>query len=146
MADQYGLFWNSINSDRTYDADSFAEWLRKFFTTGIFNGEMQVTPSTGMTVSVAPGYANLNGKVRFFDAIQTFTLDPASGSYPRIDTIVVRSDSTNRIITTEYVKGAYSGNNPGLAQLIPIILLFSFVTLKYLEILQAGSATFLLSP
>lgn len=112
MADQYGLFWNSINSDRTYDADSFAEWLRKFFTTGIFNGEMQVTPSTGMTVSVAPGYANLNGKVRFFDAIQTFTLDPASGSYPRIDTIVVRSDSTNRTITTEYVKGAYSGNNP----------------------------------
>lgn len=112
MADQYGLFWNSINSDRTYDADSFAEWLRKFFTTGIFNGEMQVTPSTGMTVSVAPGYANLEGKVRFFDTIQTFTLDPASGSYPRIDTIVVRSDSTNRIITTEYVKGAYSGNNP----------------------------------
>lgn len=112
MADQFGLFWNSINSDRTYDADSFAEWLRKFFTTGIFNGEMQVTPGTGMQVNVAPGYANLNGKVRFFDAAQTFTLDPASGTYPRIDTIVVRSDSTNRIITTEYVKGAYSGASP----------------------------------
>lgn len=112
MADQFGLFWNSINSDRTYDADSFAEWLRKFFTTGIFNGEMQVTPGTGMQVNVAPGYANLNGKVRFFDAAQTFTLDPANGTYPRIDTIVVRADSTNRIITTEYVKGAYSGASP----------------------------------
>lgn len=112
MADQFGLFWNSINADRTYDADSFAEWLRKFFTTGVFNGEMQVTPDTGMAVSVSPGYANLNGKVRFFDAAQSFTLDPASGTYPRIDTIVVRSDSTNRVITTEYVKGAYSGNNP----------------------------------
>lgn len=112
MADQFGLFWNSINSDRTYDADSFAKWLRKFFTTGIFNGEMQVTPGTGMQVNVAPGYANLNGKVRFFDAAQTFTLDPANGTYPRIDTIVVRADSTNRIITTEYVKGAYSGASP----------------------------------
>ena len=112
MSDQFGLFWNSINADRTYDADSFAEWLRKFFTTGVFNGEMQVTPGAGMAVSVAPGYANLNGKVRFFDAAQSFALDPASGTYPRIDTIVVRSDSTNRVITTEYVKGAYSGNNP----------------------------------
>ena len=39
MANAYGLFWNSVSSDRVYDADSFAEWLNKFFTTGVFNGE-----------------------------------------------------------------------------------------------------------
>ena len=112
MADQFGLFWNSINADRTYDADSFAEWLRKFFTTGVFNGEMQVVPDSGMVVNVQPGYININGKVKFFDSVQAFTIEPASGVYPRIDTIVVRCDSTNRIITTEYVKGDYSGNAP----------------------------------
>ena len=112
MADQYGLFFNSINGDRVYDADSFSEWLNKFFTTGVFNGELQVTADSGMAVNVASGYANINGKVRFFEQSQTFTLDPASGVYPRIDTIVVRLDTTNRMITTEYVKGDYSGNNP----------------------------------
>lgn len=112
MADNNGLFFNSINGDRVYNADSFAEWLRKFFTTGVFNGEMQVTPDSGMMVNVAPGYANINGKVRFFDTMQAFTIDPASGTYPRIDAIMVRLDETARNISTVYVKGDYSGDTP----------------------------------
>ena len=112
MANQYGLFWNSVSGDRTYDADDFAEWLRKFFKTGVYNGDLQVVPDTGMTVNVNTGYANVQGKVRFFDTVESFTLDPASGTYPRIDTIVVRSDESNREITLEYVTGAYSGLDP----------------------------------
>lgn len=112
MADNNGLFFNSINGDRVYNADSFAEWLQRFFTTGVFNGEMQVTPGSGMMVNVAPGYANINGKVRFFDTMQAFTIDPASGTYPRIDAIMVRLDETARNISTVYVKGDYSGDSP----------------------------------
>lgn len=112
MADQYGLFWNSISGDRIYDADSFAEWLNKFFTTGVFNGELQVVPDSGMVVDVTSGYANINGKVKFFEQTQSFTIGTASGVYPRIDTIVIRCDTGNRIITTEYVRGEYSGLNP----------------------------------
>lgn len=112
MANAYGLFWNSVSSDRVYDADSFAEWLNKFFTTGVFNGELQVLSSGGMVVEVQTGYANINGKVRFFDTPDSITLDPAGGTYPRIDTIVVERNDTNREITIEYVKGAYSGNTP----------------------------------
>lgn len=112
MANQYGLFWNSQSNDRIYDADSFSEWLYKFFTTGVFNGDLQVTPSSGMVVSVGTGYANCEGKVRFFDTSTTVTLSPASGTYPRIDTIVVRRDDTNRQITIEYVTGTYNGNTP----------------------------------
>lgn len=112
MADAYGLFWNSVSSDRVYDADSFAEWLNKFFTTGVFNGELQVLSSGGMVVEVQTGYANINGKVRFFDTPDSITLDPAGGTYPRIDTIVVERNDTNREITIEYVKGTYSGNTP----------------------------------
>ena len=112
MADQYGLFWNSVSGDRTYDADSFSEWLGKFFTTGVFNGDLQVTPASGMVVNVGSGYANINGKVRFFDTDTSITISPASGVYPRIDTIVVRADYTNREIALAYVTGSYSGNNP----------------------------------
>lgn len=112
MANQYGLFWNSVSGDRTYNADSFAEWANTFFSTGVFNGDLQVTPDSGMVVNVGTGYANINGKVRLFDAQTTFTLSPASGTYPRIDTIVVRRNDTARTITLEYVMGAYSGLDP----------------------------------
>ena len=112
MANEYGLFWNSVSSDRLYDADSFSEWLKKFFTTGVFNGDLQVLAASGMDVTVQPGYANIEGKVRFFDTATTFTLAPASGTYPRIDTIVVERNDTDREITVKYVQGTYSGNTP----------------------------------
>lgn len=112
MANEYGLFWNSVSSDRLYDADSFSEWLKKFFTTGVFNGDLQVLAASGMDVTVQTGYANIEGKVRFFDTATTFTLAPASGTYPRIDTIVVERNDTDREITIKYVQGTYSGNTP----------------------------------
>lgn len=112
MANQYGLFWNSVSGDRTYDADSFAEWANTFFSTGVFNGDLQVTPTAGMVVNVGTGYANVNGKIRLFEADTTFTLSPASGTYPRVDTIVVRRDEGARQISLAYVMGAYSGLNP----------------------------------
>lgn len=112
MANQYGLFWNSVSSDRLYDADSFSEWLKKFFTNGVFNGDLQVLAASGMDVTVQTGYANIEGKVRFFDTATTFTLAPASGTYPRIDTIVVERNDTDREITVKYVQGTYSGNTP----------------------------------
>ena len=110
MADQYGLFWNSVDSDRLYDADSFAEWLRKFFTTGVFEGELQVTSASGMDVSVSSGYANIGGKVRFFDSATRLTLATAGATYPRIDTIVVERNDTDRQITIKAITGKYSAN------------------------------------
>lgn len=110
MADQYGLFWNSVDSDRLYDADSFAEWLRKFFTTGVFDGELQVTSAGGMDVSVSGGYANIDGKVRFFDSATKLTLATAGATYPRIDTIVVERNDTDRRITIKAITGTYSAS------------------------------------
>ena len=110
MADQYGLFWNSVDSDRLYDADSFAEWLRKFFTTGVFDGELQVASAGGMDVSVSSGYANINGKVRFFDSATRLTLVTAGATYPRIDTIVVERNDTDRQITIKAITGTYSAS------------------------------------
>lgn len=94
-----------------YDADSFSNWLKKFFTTGVFEGDCQVTALGSMVVNLAPGYANIMGKVKELEN-QTFTLEPADGQYPRIDTIVIERNDTDRDITAKVVTGQLSGNNP----------------------------------
>lgn len=99
------LFYNSENGDRVYDADSFEHLLKKFFTSGVFTGNCQVSATTGMGVSVSAGYANTDGKIRFFDEATALTLDNAHGTYNRIDTIVVERNDTNREITLKVVKG-----------------------------------------
>lgn len=111
--DDKGLFWNSEGSDRLYDANSLGKWLAKFFTTGVMPGDFEVTPVNGLTVSMAEGYVNINnpnsanpgGKVRLFDEPTEFTLTMASSLYPRIDTIVIERNETDREITAKVVMG-----------------------------------------
>ena len=112
MANEYGLFWNSENGDRAYDADNFAELLNHFFTTGVFEGELQVVANSNMTVSVKTGYCNIEGKVKLFDSITNITLDVANSAYPRIDTIVIEKNITSRNITLKKVTGQISSSVP----------------------------------
>ncbi len=103
------LFYNSQNGDRVYDADSFEHLLKKFFTSGVFTGACQVTADgTGMTCSVAAGYANCDGKIRIFDSATALSFDNAHATYSRIDTVVVERNDTNREITLKVIKGTYS--------------------------------------
>lgn len=103
------LFYNSQNGDRLYDADSFEHWLKRFFTSGVFTGCCQVTASgSGMACTMSAGYANVDGKVRFFDESVTLTLQNAHSTYDRIDTIVVERNDVDREITVKVVTGSYS--------------------------------------
>lgn len=111
-ADSFGLFWNSDAGDRKYNADSLERWLKKFFTSGVFEGDLQVLASSGMTITIQPGYCNLFGKVGLFEVVNSITLDAANSRYPRIDTIVVERNDTDRIIYLKKVTGSYSGDNP----------------------------------
>lgn len=95
----HAFFYNSENGDRLYDADSFSEWLRKFFTTGVFTGDLQVTATTGMGIQVGSGYCNVNGKVKMWDTPTSFTLETADDINPRIDRICIQRNDTNRDIT-----------------------------------------------
>lgn len=112
MADGYGLFWNSNSGDRKYDAQSFEKWLKKFFTSGVFEGDLQVLASSGMTVQVQTGYSNLNGKVGLFESATNVTLSAANSRYPRIDTIIIERNDVDRVIQIDKVTGAYTGKNP----------------------------------
>lgn len=105
------FFYNSENGDRVYDADSFEYWLKKFFTSGVFTGSCQVTADgTGMTCKASAGYANCDGKVRFFQADTSLSIENANATYDRIDTVVVERNDTDREITCKVVTGAYSAN------------------------------------
>ena len=108
----FGLFWDSESGDRTYSTASFEYWLKKFFTSGVFNGDLQVKASSGMTLEIEPGYANVDGKVKFWNGAFTLTLNAANSTYPRIDTIVITRDNVNRQIVCEVVTGSYSGDTP----------------------------------
>lgn len=112
IAQEFGYFFNSNSSDRKYSADSFEEWMKPFFVSGVFVGELEVTAlsTPGMSVQVAPGYANLDGKVAKFASTSTLTISTASGVYDRIDTIVLRRDNTNRQISLEVVTGTASSS------------------------------------
>lgn len=99
------LFYNAVNGDRIYDADSFERLLKKFFTSGVFAGDMAVTAGAGMTVSVAPGYANTDGKVIFFDDPTVLDIAVAHSTLRRIDNIVVERNDTDRDITLKVVTG-----------------------------------------
>ena len=112
LADSYGLFWNSDNGDRKYNAESFEKWLRKFFTSGVFEGDLQVLAYSGMTVEVQTGYSNLYGKVGLFETINRLTLNAANSTYPRIDTIVIERNDVDREISLKVVTGSYSGDTP----------------------------------
>ena len=109
---EYGFFWNSENGDRTYDAESFETWLKKFFTSGVFTGDYMVTSTSGMTISVHGGYANLDGKVLFTSQETLITLEAPNSLFPRIDTVIIERNDTNREIKIDKVTGAYNGDNP----------------------------------
>lgn len=109
--EEYGFFWNSKNGDRRYSADSFEKWLKKFFTTGVFEGDLQVTATSGMGISVAEGYCNINGKVMVYEP-KEFTLEAAYPSNDRIDAVVIERNETNRAITMKVVKGGTDGATP----------------------------------
>ena len=109
-AQEYGYFFNSSSSDRTYNAESFEKWLKPFFVSGVFTGGLEVVAqdTPDMTVNITAGYANLDGKLGFFPNDSTVTLSVASGVYDRIDTIVLRRDNVNRTISIEVVTGTAS--------------------------------------
>lgn len=100
----YPLFYNSVEDDRVYDADSFSDWLKKFFTTGVFNGELSVTASGGMGISVASGYCNINGKVMMFNTTP-LTVGTADASYYRIDSVIIERNDTQRNFILKIVQG-----------------------------------------
>lgn len=107
---RYANFYGSKDHDRIYNADSFAEWLKPLFSSGVIQGEMQVTAHSNMTISIAKGNAYIDGKMKFFNEPTILTIEQAHPTLSRIDTVVVRRNDTLRDFTIQIIKGDASLN------------------------------------
>ena len=115
------LFYNAVDGDRLYDANSFENLINAFFNSGIsaWGGGMAVTAVGGMTVNVAAGLANLEGKIGVFPEATAVTLSTASGSGNRTDLLVVRRNDSARTITIEVKQGEVGGAAPAVSTSAP---------------------------
>lgn len=101
-------FFNSSDGDRVYDATDFASYFGKLVGNGIFYSSqtvLKVSPSNGMTISVAAGSAWINGYSYENTDDLELELSTADGVNPRIDRVVIRWSAVNREIKLAVLTG-----------------------------------------
>ena len=101
-------FFNDVNGDRVYYAEDWARHLKKYFTNGIFNNELNVVSNNDMTITIKEGDANIEGYRYTNTGDLVKTIDNADGTLNRIDNVVLRLDLTNRLISAQIIKGTFA--------------------------------------
>lgn len=113
MAVTYGFF-DSVNGDRTYNADQMSKFYNGIVTSGVFQhveGGLAVSAGSGMTVSVATGRAVVNNRWVDNSAALTLSIGAASSTYARIDAVVIKLSMNSRFIDI-YVKAGEAASSP----------------------------------
>lgn len=110
-------FFNDVNDDRVYYAEDWARHLKKYFTNGIFNNELNVVSNNDMTITIKEGDANIEGYRYTNTGDLVKTIDNADGTLNRIDNVVLRLDLTNRLISAQIIKGTFA-DKPVVPELV----------------------------
>jgi hypothetical protein len=104
-------FFKSINGDRKYKAENFAEYFNSFIGNGIFpnpSTNIQATANGDMTVTLKAGKAWINGYIYVNTEDLILPIEVADGVLNRIDRIVLRMDTVGRAINAKVKKGAFA--------------------------------------
>ena len=112
-------FFNSVNHDRTYDADTFGSMFDGVINDGVFRtwGDGMVAVG-GMTVAVSTGRAWFNHTWTVVTADERLTLAASSPSMPRIDAVVLRVDKSTSVRRNRiYIKQGQASDSPSRPQL-----------------------------
>lgn len=105
-------FFNSIDGDRRYRAENFADYFNSIISTGVFEdtiGNLSVSPNSGMSVTIAPGKAFVNGYCMISNSAVSIAISAANSSLDRIDRIVVRLDLAGRNMDIVLLEGTPAG-------------------------------------
>lgn len=110
-------YYNSLNGDRKYNAETIAKYFAGLFTRGVlqnYNGKFLVLANGGMKVSVKTGKAFFSdGKWIENTADITLTLDPSDVVLSRVDRIVLRNDKNEGVRNASVIlKKGIPGANP----------------------------------
>jgi len=117
----YGFPFNSVTSDRTYNADVWRDYFKNLFTDGVakeVGNQLMVTESDtpAKSVKVDTGAVIIQGAQFALEIATDLTIaDNASGS-TRIDRVVARLDYTNRTCEIEVLQGTAGAGAPALTQ------------------------------
>lgn len=114
MAVTYG-FYNSLNGDRTYNAEQMSAIFDGIITDGVFSsigGALMTIAGEGMQVLVKTGKAWFNSTWTLNDAQMALAVDTADVGLTRIDAVVleVNSGVSTRENSIKMVKGTPSAN------------------------------------
>ncbi len=80
---------------RAYSADVLAKILSRYFRNGVFGDDdtcFEAEAGDGMTVTVHPGFANINGRQVYEESDRVLTVQAADANLDRIDSVVLRLD------------------------------------------------------
>lgn len=109
---EHSFPFNSVNHDRKFKAEDWAEYFKALLTNGVFPNagtNLQVTADgTSMKIAVQPGKAWINGYGYYNDTAQYIQLTNADGATNRIDRIVLQWNHADRHITVEVKRSAYA--------------------------------------
>lgn len=124
MAISFGFF-NSVNGDRLYNSDDISNYFLKLISNGVFAtpaNAMQVQASSGLTVSVSPGWGFINCKWINNGTPYALTVDAPDIALNRIDRVVLRlnADNTLRNMEIAILKGM-SASNPDPPELTRVV-------------------------
>lgn len=106
----YGFF-NSVNNDRTYDADQMSEYWKGIIGDGVvpsYMDALEVEAGEGMTVSVGAGRIYIDSKWCDNDAALVVDISPSHATLGRYTAIIARLDRTERTLTIEAKDGTPS--------------------------------------
>lgn len=104
-------FHNSVNGDRKYNAQDMNMPYKEIISNGVFpnpSNQLQVTASSGMTVSVGVGGGMFGNGWAVNESAELVTLDSSEATLSRIDAIIVRRDDSEAVRNTfiTYKKGS----------------------------------------
>jgi hypothetical protein len=106
-------FFKSINQDRRYNAEFFANFFGSLVGNGVFanpSTNLQVISSSGTQINVQSGKGWINGYYIVNTSNFSLTLATADGVLNRIDRIVMQWNSDTREITITNKQGTYAVN------------------------------------
>ena len=101
-------FFNSINGDRRYKAEEWADYFSSFIGNGMFgyaSDNLLVSAVSGMTIAIGAGKAWINGYFYHNTESLSTTLATADGVLNRIDRVVLRWSLTARSIAVAVKQG-----------------------------------------
>lgn len=116
MTEHFYMF-DSVDGDREYTAQDFADYFNEILTTGVFYRNQQpslrVRQGTGLHTNLDIGGAYVEGYIYRNTAPIEFLHAAGNPSYPRIDRIVIRLDKSisNRYVRT-FIKEGTPATNP----------------------------------